>query len=510
MLRTGILHSSWRTKVRTGWRPALLALIALSCAVAASGTPRALLIGMSYQGAPHVSRLPGIDLDINRMEQVARDLGISDIRKLWNEEATLDGIRGAIQALGEGVGPDDLVLVYYSGHGTRVPDRGDRDEGDGLDEALVPFDAKPVGDDLENALADDEFGRLLGGVATNRLLLVVDACHSGTAAKSIGGTVVSKAFIYSTGAAKGLRLPSDDVSGFEPSSTDGGARLIGIMAARDHESAVATSRGSVLTSATHEAVSTAIQGGDDGVTVNDLFDRVGRRVAMETERLKASNPEVSQHPSLFVSEGSEDMREMQLPLHAGAVDEPRLDPPEDDPLINKWTEIAQRAGQRVELTVPRETFVLHPAYTGTSEDCNAEYSEHLLSVEIAAPEDGYLNLVSAGQGESDPVVLFPNGKSKQDNRVKKGEKITIPPPAANWCLPASSVPSGMDSHWVLVVAAFSEHELNFYKDGWGDGPFRKVSVRSARNFSVSGAGEVVGEEPGVSAVATAHLLIKRE
>ena len=510
MQSTGILRLRRQRVVSAVWRLALLALVSLAMAVEGGGTPRALLVGMSYQGAPHVSALPGIDLDINRMEQVARDLGITDIRKLWNEEATLGGIRGAIRALSGGVGPDDLVLLYYSGHGTRVPDKGNKDEADGLDEALVPFDAKPAGDDLENALADDEFGQLLGDVATSRLVLVVDSCHSGTAAKSIGVGAVSTAFVYTSGIGKGLLLPSSGSPGPQPSTADGDARFIGIMAAEDHESAVATPRDSILTSAAHEIVSVAVREGDDALTVEELFDRVAERAAEETARLKVSNPEVSQHPSLFVAPGSEGMQGLLIPLHGGAASAPRLDPPEDDPLINEWMAIAEGARQRIEIEVPRETFLVHSACTGTGSDCDEKYSEHLLSIEVVAPEDGYLNLVSVGQGESDPVVLFPNGKSRQDNQVKNGQKITLPPAGAKWCLPASSVPAGMDSHRVLVVAAFSDRELNFHEDGLGEGPFRKISAGSARNFSVSEAGQVSADKPGVSAVATAHVLVKRK
>ena len=492
-------------------RSALGAALLLAMATAAFGAPRALLIGLSYQGAPYVSSLPGIDLDVKLMEQVARDLGIRDIRTLWNRKATLDGIRKAIRDLGRGVGPNDLTLVYFSGHGTRVPNRGDRDdERDGMDEALVPFDARPAGNDLHNALVDDEFGQLLGGIATNRLLLVVDACHSGTAAKGFGARAVSKAYVYNAAAAKDLLSPSDDLPGFDPAGAGGKAKFIGIMASRDDETANATRRGSVLTNAVHQAISTAMQGGGGAVTVERLFQGVDRRVAAAMERLKVSQPNLSQHPSLFVLPGSEGLRRLRLPLGTGAGDGPRLDPPEDDPLINQWTRVAERARQQIGLTVPRETFRLHPAYTGTRRDCDARYSEHLLSIEVTAPQDGYLNIVNAGQSERKPVVLFPNKKSTQNNFVRRGQKVVIPALGANWCLPAADVPSGLGSQWVLIVAAFSEGPLNFYRDGRGSGQFRTLSAKSARSFGVAGDEPAAGsDEPPISAAATAHLLIRR-
>ena len=398
MLRRRIESKSdipWTSRYLTG--PALLGSLlraGLLLAVSATvfGSPRALLIGVSYKGAPHVSPLEGIDLDIDRMEQIARDLGITDIRKLWDHEATLQGIRTALRKLGEGVGPNDLTLVYFSGHGTRVPDRGERDEGDGQDEALVPFDARPVNGDLENALVDDEFGKLLGAIGSKRLMLVVDACNSGTVAKSIG--VTPKFYSYGATANKTVTTPPPGSRSFKPSGVGGESKFIGIMASQDDEYALATNDGSVFTNALHQAISEAMKTDVATVTVEELFQRIERKVSAEMERKFRGH---SQHPNLFVVPGSEDMKGLRLPLRRGPGDSPRLEPPEDDELINKWTRIAERARQRIELTAPRQTFTLHPAYTGTSRDCDTKYSEHLLSIEIVAPQDGYLNIINAGQ-----------------------------------------------------------------------------------------------------------------
>ena len=97
----------------------------LATALAAGGAhaeSRALLIGVGdVQGHP----LPAIDLDIDNMKKVAVIMGFKpdDIKVLFNEQATAADVR---QALGTwvkaGGGPDDRVMIYFSGHGTRVPD----------------------------------------------------------------------------------------------------------------------------------------------------------------------------------------------------------------------------------------------------------------------------------------------------------------------------------------------------------------------------------------------------
>ena len=88
--------------------------------------------------------------------------------------------------------------------------------------------------------------------------------------------------------------------------------------------------------------------------------------------------------------------------------------------------------------------------------------------------------------------------------------MVIPASGANWCLPASSIPAGLDFQWVLIVAAFSERPLNFYRDGTGSGQFRTLSAKSARSFGVAGDGPAPGgDTPPITAAATANLLIRR-
>ena len=461
-----------RCKRRHYTKAALVFALAVAMATAALGAPSALLIGVSYKGSANISPLEGIDLDVDRMEQVARDLGIANIRRLWDREATLRGIRTAMQELAEEVGPDDLTLIYFSGHGTQVPDSGEIDEVDGQDESLLPFDARLVRRlvtnaqgqtlnelvDIENDLIDDEFYEMLGRLRSNRVLLVIDSCNSGTIAKSIG---VTPKFIpgprrmtsVSPGTSRGFRPPG-------PSS-----KFIGIMAAQDHEYALATDEGSVLTNALHRSISAARSAGFADVTVQELYERVSQDVAREMSERFGNHP---QHPNLFVGPDSDGLKGLVLQIGRVGAEDPRLDPPADDPLINRWMEYADRAGRRVELTVPRQVFTLHPDPRDVN-PCDLSYSDHLLSIEIEAPADGYMNVLNVGQGEQDPIVLFPNGYSMEDSRVQKGERIVIPPLGADWCLPASDIPLGMDSQWVLIVAAFSTEALNFYRDGTGSG-----------------------------------------
>jgi metacaspase-1 len=107
-----------------------------------------------------------------------------------DKEATKAGILTAIQKqLIDKAKPGDVCVFHFSGHGEQVYDTNG-DEADGYDEALVTYDApmeyKPG---IEKHLRDDEFGFKLEEVrkqlgSNGNLLVIVDACHSGSSTRS--------------------------------------------------------------------------------------------------------------------------------------------------------------------------------------------------------------------------------------------------------------------------------------------------------------------------------------
>ena len=98
------------------------------------------------------------------------------ITLLTNESATKDAIKAAIGGLAKRVGPDDQVVFYFSGRGSYAPDQPPFDEGDGLDEYLVPHDALPGSPARD--LSDDELEALFSALPTNNVLIVLDTGFS--------------------------------------------------------------------------------------------------------------------------------------------------------------------------------------------------------------------------------------------------------------------------------------------------------------------------------------------
>ncbi|MCD7721132.1 MAG: caspase family protein [Prevotellaceae bacterium] len=167
---------------------ALLALASLS----AAQQRHALVIGLGEQQDEAWGKVNG-DRDVPLVRGMLQEAGFGDIAELVNQEATKEGIVKAMEALCGRCKRGDIVYVHFSGHGQQMTDL-DGDEADGLDETWVPYDAcrKPCERDQgERHLSDDEVYLLLSSIRKaigeeGKLLVVIDACHSGDASRGEG------------------------------------------------------------------------------------------------------------------------------------------------------------------------------------------------------------------------------------------------------------------------------------------------------------------------------------
>lgn len=178
---------------------ALVLLAACLCALPlnthAQPTKRALIIGISDYPNEGRWRKLHTDLDVQMVRDALTRQGFPPklIAELRNEKATKQGIINAIEhQLIAPTKPGDIVYFHFSGHGQQVADYS-RDEIDTYDEALVPYDAPSAYVEGEykgeKHLIDDELGALMDRVRakagpTGQLIVVIDACHSGTALRS--------------------------------------------------------------------------------------------------------------------------------------------------------------------------------------------------------------------------------------------------------------------------------------------------------------------------------------
>jgi metacaspase-1 len=136
---------------------------------------RAVLIGIANYSA--VRGLPSIvskdARDIADLLQSPNHGGYPSghITLLTDRDATADGIRAALAQLAGAADKNDTVVVYFSGHGGRVLSGADAGT------YLIPYDCEPS--NLRGtAISSDEFTRLLSSIPANRVVVLLDACHS--------------------------------------------------------------------------------------------------------------------------------------------------------------------------------------------------------------------------------------------------------------------------------------------------------------------------------------------
>lgn len=157
-------------------------------------TKRALLIGISNYGNtmedPNKwANISGAN-DIELLTPLFKEQGFS-VTSLVDGQATHAGITKAFEKLIKKSKKGDIVYVHFSMHGQPFEDLNG-DEEDGWDESLIPVDAEMhyVEGVYEgkNHLLDDElevyFNEIRNKLGSDgQLLVILDACHSGTASR---------------------------------------------------------------------------------------------------------------------------------------------------------------------------------------------------------------------------------------------------------------------------------------------------------------------------------------
>jgi hypothetical protein len=154
----------------------------------------ALLIGINkYPKLPAASQLRGCINDVDAIEAVLTSdrfgFPVGNVLKLVDAQATREGILTAFKThLVENlrIREGDAVVVYFSGHGSRIKDMHG-DEESGYDQTLVPYDAGRKSADDVRDITDDELSVLLDKLSqrTQNINLFFDSCHSGTITRAV-------------------------------------------------------------------------------------------------------------------------------------------------------------------------------------------------------------------------------------------------------------------------------------------------------------------------------------
>ena len=429
-------------------------MLALGSAGEALAVDKALIVGVGNYQLPSAN-LKGIDLDVKMASDMALYMGIApeNIHVVMDENATLGRVKEQMIWLSQDVGAKDRVFFYFSGHGTQVPDKNG-DEEDGLDEAMVLHDID--GKSYNGLYIDDDFGVALKRIPSHNMVVMVDACHSGTGTKSWGSQ--GNSFNVNEGQMKFLNLfnakPTASHTrdyGVSEKST-GEDNFLAIAAAQDNQQSIATRRGSLFTVAFRDAFDEERSKGS--FSLQKVFKSTEARLASSGVKFQ---PNLSGNMAIANSA-------MKVVNNAGEAAAPTAAAapaaPSNGPLWTKLTKLLE--GMPV-LDIAAPSVLL-----------NGEKTEFTVDV----PANGYLNVVMVGPTDNG-TVLFPNAYAK-DNRVEAG-KFTFPMVKSGFKITALP-PFGK----TMVVVFLSTEPLNLLDEGFGSRDSSGKTVKLFTHITESG------------------------
>jgi uncharacterized caspase-like protein len=151
-------------------------------------TKKAFIVGINDykpagEGGPDLS---GCIADAQDMANTLVILGFApeNIRISTDKQATQKGIMSGLKWLTGKAKKDDVLVFYYSGHGSQVPDLS-KDELDKKDEILCPHNTSFIdGVYITDDALREVFSKIQAGVS---LEVILDSCHSGSATRDLPG-----------------------------------------------------------------------------------------------------------------------------------------------------------------------------------------------------------------------------------------------------------------------------------------------------------------------------------
>jgi hypothetical protein len=147
---------------------------------------RAILVGIDEYERDDVPSLHGCVNDVALVRSLLKQyfqVPNEDLRVLVNCRATKANIMSRIEATIARAEWGDVIVFYYSGHGSQIRDRNGDELTDGLDEIICPYD---MDWDRGTFILDDDLDALFGDLPPGVLLeAFFDCCFWGADARGL-------------------------------------------------------------------------------------------------------------------------------------------------------------------------------------------------------------------------------------------------------------------------------------------------------------------------------------
>jgi hypothetical protein len=140
---------------------------------------RCVLVGIDIYEHPEIPPLSGCVNDVALVRSTIKGFGVpnEDIHVLVNRRATKANIIDRLQRTVRSAEPGDVLVFYYSGHGSQIRDRNGDELADALDEVICPYD---MDWGTETFIIDDDLDAILAETPPDVVVEVfVDCCFWG-------------------------------------------------------------------------------------------------------------------------------------------------------------------------------------------------------------------------------------------------------------------------------------------------------------------------------------------
>jgi hypothetical protein len=430
---------------------AAAAAAALLCASAHAET-HALIMAIGNYNIPGAAPLKGVPRDVESAKEIARRMGVKDanVTVLRDGELTYDGMSGAFEGLQDRIAPNDDVFIYYSGHGSRqlVKDPEER-----CAEALVTYDGQ--------GFIDAEVETKLKGLAAkaNKLVVLLDACHSGgvtTRGAKSDARFAAKFLARSAGEA--CRVPVNvlkrSISSRGPGS--GAQNYVYIAAARDNEVSLdEAERGGVATQAWRECMGGAARDLDGSGAIS--AEEVQACAQQIIDKKLANVQGFTAHHISITGNARAPMRFAETKTAGPAAATASAVLP-----ANTLKDIYEQRDDRRTVTIAAQP--------------RLKIGRDRFEVSVTSTHPGYLYLLMAGSDGKSFDVLFPN-KLDAKNQIAAGETLRLP--RGQWEVTAGGPPGTTQ---VLALVADAPRD------------FSALDLKPAGPFSILEASAVAAKD----------------
>ncbi len=147
----------------------------------------AVVVGINdYPQLPKLKYAVNDATEFHRLLVEKNRVPTENITLLLNDQASLKNLRSTLGTkLKNAAGLDDMVIIFFAGHGATERDAMSAD-GDGLEKYLLPWETDPA-DLYSTAMPMREIAYIFGRIRSDRLIFIADSCYSGAS----GGRTIS-------------------------------------------------------------------------------------------------------------------------------------------------------------------------------------------------------------------------------------------------------------------------------------------------------------------------------